>query len=45
MGVQRVVNPLAGGCAREGRALPEKQYEQRSVFGRTFCIFMSRLDR
>jgi|GEM_PF-5185977 len=38
MGVQRVVNPLAERCARRGRASPEKQTGQRSVFGRTTCI-------
>ena len=35
MGVQRVVNPLAGGCSREGRALPKKQSGQQSASGRT----------
>ena len=35
MGVQRGVNPLAGRCARKGRALPEKQSGQQSVSGRT----------
>jgi len=35
MGVQRVVNPLAGGCVREGRALPEKQSGQQGASGRT----------
>ena len=35
MGVQRVCDPLAGGCAREGSALPEKQYSKRSNAVRT----------
>ncbi|NLT08027.1 MAG: hypothetical protein GXY08_00755 [Ruminococcus sp.] len=35
MGVQRVCDPLAGRCAREGSALPEKQYSKRSNAVRT----------
>ena len=30
MGVQRVVNPLAGGETEGDRAPPEKQYSERS---------------
>ena len=38
MGVQRVVNHLAGRCERKGRALPEKQSGQQSKSGRTLRI-------
>ena len=30
MGVQRVFNPLAGRCAREGSALPKRKSGQQS---------------
>ena len=45
MGVQRDVIPLADGCAREGRAFPEKQSGQQSESGRPSPHCAPRLDR